>query len=88
MRIIDAVSIDQRPKNIELCEEVGHWEGDLVIGAKYASAIGILVERKTSHNIFYFLLFATFFVVDFPGFRITFVHPLSLSSKCLYASGA
>src|SRR3990172_3292971 len=50
MRIIDAVSIDQRPKHIELREEVGHWEGDLVIGAKYASAIGTLVERKTRYT--------------------------------------
>lgn len=46
-RIKDATSIDDRPSHIELREEPGHWEGDLVIGPKQASAIGTLVERKT-----------------------------------------
>jgi IS30 family transposase len=46
-RIKDAISIDHRPAHIELREEPGHWEGDLVIGPKQASAIGTLVERKT-----------------------------------------
>jgi IS30 family transposase len=46
-RIKEAVSIDDRPPHIELRQEPGHWEGDLVIGPKQASAIGTLVERKT-----------------------------------------
>lgn len=47
IRIKDAISIDARPAHIELRQEVGHWEGDLVVGPKQASAIGTLVERKT-----------------------------------------
>lgn len=45
--IKDQVSIDERPKHIEDRNEIGHWEGDLVIGIKQASAIGTLVERKS-----------------------------------------
>ena len=50
IRIKDAVSIDDRPPHIELRLEVGHWEGDLVVGPKQASAIGTLVERKTRYT--------------------------------------
>ena len=46
-RIKDAVSIDERPLRIEKRKEAGHWEGDLIIGAKQSGAIGTLVERKT-----------------------------------------
>lgn len=46
-RIKEAVSIDDRPAHINLRKEVGHWEGDLMIGIKQASAIGTMVERKT-----------------------------------------
>lgn len=46
-RIKDANSIEDRPGNIEDRKEVGHWEGDLIIGPKQSSAIGTLVERKT-----------------------------------------
>lgn len=46
-KIKDAVSIDQRPAHINLREEIGHWEGDTMIGIKQASSIGTMVERKT-----------------------------------------
>lgn len=46
-KIKDAVSIEQRPAHIELRREVGHWEGDTMIGIKQASSIGTMVERKT-----------------------------------------
>jgi len=46
-KIKDQLSIDQRPKHIEKRVEIGHWEGDLVIGKGQQSAIGTLVERKT-----------------------------------------
>ncbi|MDY6895066.1 MAG: IS30 family transposase [Thermotogota bacterium] len=45
-RIKDQTSIDQRPKYIEDRLEIGHWEGDLMIGVGQKSAIGTLVERK------------------------------------------
>jgi len=45
--IKDRVSIDKRPLYIEKRKQVGHWEGDLMIGLKQASFIGTLVERKT-----------------------------------------
>lgn len=46
VKIKDQTSIDDRPEHIEQREEIGHWEGDLVIGAGQKSAIGTLVERK------------------------------------------
>jgi len=46
-KIINQVSIDNRPKHIDLRQEIGHWEGDLVIGKNHKSAIGTIVERKT-----------------------------------------
>jgi transposase, IS30 family len=49
-RIKDQVSIDCRPNHIELRLEVGHWEGDLMIGIGQKSAIGTIVERKTRYT--------------------------------------
>ena len=50
-RIINQVSIDKRPKHIELRNEIGHWEGDLMIGKNHKSAIGTIVERKSRYTI-------------------------------------
>jgi len=50
-KIINQVSIDNRPKHINLREEVGHWEGDLVIGKNHKSAIGTIVERKSRYTL-------------------------------------
>jgi IS30 family transposase len=41
-KIINQVSIDNRPQHIALRNEVGHWEGDLVIGKNHKSAIGTM----------------------------------------------
>ncbi len=49
--IINQISIDNRPKHIDLRNEVGHWEGDLVIGKNHKSAIGTIVERKTRFTL-------------------------------------
>lgn len=46
-QIKDRVSIDQRPLYIEKRKQIGHWEGDLIVGVKQASFIGTMVERKT-----------------------------------------
>ncbi|MUU79905.1 IS30 family transposase, partial [Winogradskyella endarachnes] len=50
-KIINQVSIDLRPKYIELRNEVGHWEGDLIIGKGQKSAIGTIVERKSRYTL-------------------------------------
>lgn len=50
VKIKDQTSIDDRPKHIEKREEIGHWEGDLVIGKGQKSAIGTLVERKARYT--------------------------------------
>ena len=45
--ITDYLSIEERPK--EVAERIipGHWEGDMIVGYRHASAIGTLVERTT-----------------------------------------
>lgn len=50
-KIINQVSIDNRPKHIDLREEIGHWEGDLMIGKNHKSAIGTIVERKSRYTL-------------------------------------
>jgi len=50
-KIINQVSIDNRPKHIENRIEIGHWEGDLVIGKGQKSAIGTIVERKSRYTL-------------------------------------
>ena len=42
-----SLMIGQRPEEVEEREEVGHWEGDLIVGTRNQSSIGTLVERVT-----------------------------------------
>lgn len=49
--IKNRVSIHQRPSVVDNREEVGHWEGDLIVGAYNQSAIGTLVERSSRYTI-------------------------------------
>jgi len=50
-KITNQVSIDNRPKHINLRKEIGHWEGDLMIGKNQKSAIGTIVERKSRYTL-------------------------------------
>lgn len=46
-RLTDMTMIADRPAEVDDRVQVGHWEGDCIMGAGNRSAIGTLVERVT-----------------------------------------
>ena len=51
IKILDRLSIDERPQEVVGREVPGHWEGDLIVGKEHSSVIGTLVERSTRYVI-------------------------------------
>lgn len=49
--IKNRVSISERPSTVNNREEVGHWEGDLIVGKNNESAILTLVERSSRYAL-------------------------------------
>ena len=47
LKIKDAVSINERPKSIDLRKIIGHWEGDSVVSRQSKAGLNTLVERKS-----------------------------------------
>lgn len=50
-QILGRRPISERPRNIEERRQIGHWEGDTLIGKRHKHAIVSLVERKSGYAV-------------------------------------
>lgn len=50
-QILGRRPISQRPRHIEKRIQIGHWEGDTIIGKRHKQAIVSLVERKSGYAV-------------------------------------
>ncbi len=50
-QILNRRMIDDRPVDVELRQDIGHWEGDTIIGKNHKGAILTNVERKSGKLI-------------------------------------
>ena len=50
-QILGRRSISERPRHIEERRQIGHWEGDTLIGKSHKHAIVSLVERKSGYAV-------------------------------------
>jgi len=50
-QIIGRRPISERPSNVEKRSQIGHWEGDTLIGKGHKQAIVSLVERKSGYAV-------------------------------------
>jgi IS30 family transposase len=86
-KIADAISIDERPEEVNGREIPGHWEGDLVVGKDHKSAIGTLVER-TTRTIIIVPLTATDATTVRQAFEEVFLQiPLQMRKTMTYDNG-
>jgi len=85
--IPDMLSIEERPAEVAARTVPGHWEGDLLMGRRHASALGTLVERTTR-----FTLLVPLHGYDAPGVRRAFARemrtlPAQLTKSLTYDRG-
>ncbi|NDB69316.1 MAG: IS30 family transposase [Methylocystaceae bacterium] len=50
-QIIGRTAVSKRPAHIEERRQIGHWEGDTLIGKSHKQAIVSLVERKSGYAV-------------------------------------
>jgi IS30 family transposase len=85
--IQNAASIDLRPPEVAARLVPGHWEGDLIKGARNGSAVGTLVERTSR-----FLILAKMHAMDSLSVTDSFAHrlrrvPMALRKTLTYDRG-